>query len=206
MELPFRRVFVLTCHKEILMTVDTAKLILAAFPDSSRLVIGGIGEMYQETMRELIDALNTPSQCLVLYPSEDSQTFSSIVSQGARENADLSSPKIWMKVDLIILDGTWDQARRLYRRYLQGDKAPACVKLTEEALNTLVNDEDLRSYSGRQLRRHPSLFREISTVAAFRLLLADMTSVLFPEHLNSWDILGIYQEKADNAAKRQRQY
>ena len=74
------RIFLLVHHKEVGMKIDTAKLILAAFPRQCRLVVAGIGPEYQSSMRELQDAISDNSNCLVLFPDETAQTFSEILA------------------------------------------------------------------------------------------------------------------------------
>jgi DTW domain-containing protein YfiP len=202
---PVNRVFVLMHHKEICLTVDTAKIIFAAFPKSARLVVGGISPEYQPSMQELLDALSE-SSCFVLFPSEDAETFESLsVRDGdAERRFNLGNGK---KMDLIIIDGTWEQARRLYKRYIppRANGGPRRVQLTDQALSTLTTPVIGASgaFTGRQLRRHPELYREISTLAAMRLLLLDMDAAWNPSLTRSWDILAEYQVRADTAAIRQ---
>ena len=66
---PFQihRIFVLLHHKEICLAVDTARLLLSSFPDTSRLVVGGIGAEYQASMAEMKQAMKNNNKCLVLY-------------------------------------------------------------------------------------------------------------------------------------------
>ena len=66
---------------------------------------------------------------------------------------------------------------------------------------TLVTSQDEESsyFQGRQLRRHPIPWREISTVAALRLLLDE---ICFNRECD-WSALGSYQEKADSGARAQ---
>jgi DTW domain-containing protein YfiP len=201
---PINRVFVLMHHKEICLTVDTAKIIFAAFPKSARLVVGGISPEYQPSMQELVDALSENS-CFVLFPSEDAETFETLSfrDENAETRFNLDNGK---KMDLIIIDGTWEQARRLYKRYIPStaDEGPRRVQLTGQALSTLSTPVgESGAFTGRQLRRHPELYREISTLAAMRLLLLDMDAAWNPTLTRSWDILAEYQERADTAAIRQ---
>ena len=92
---------------------------------------------------------------------------------------------------MIVIDGTWEQARKLYKRYIPA--GPRRVKLTQSALDTIVSSRESGQYTGRQLRRHPESWREIGTLAATRLLLTDMEG-------QSWNVLAEYQERADHAA------
>ena len=201
-EQPQNRIFVLMHHKEVCLTVDTAKLILAAFPQKARLVVGGLGPDVQSTMQEMMQALaqQHDNNLIVLFPDEDAETYQSLSD---------SFQKAMGTMDLIVLDGTWEQARRLYKRYIPARAAggPPRVKLTAEALATLqpaaqrAKDESSSlAFTGRQLRRHPEWWREISTLTATRLLLSDMDDV---EEKNRWDSLADYQECADRAAREQ---
>merc|ERR1712147_174157 len=64
-----RRLFVVMHHKEILLAVDTAKLLLAAYPDRARLVVGGLaGQPAEAEMLASIAA----GEAVVLFPSDDS--------------------------------------------------------------------------------------------------------------------------------------
>lgn len=170
------------------MVVDTAKIILASFPISCRLVVAGIGPEHQSSMKEMLNAIETNDSCMVLFPSEDAKTFSEMMNPESFEGKRKS-------IDLIVIDGTWEQARRLFKRYLaDGLRQPQCICLSEEALTTLSRNE---MDDGRQLRRHPIKWREVSTLTATRLLLHDMNP------LGPWDTLGEYQSLADGAARRQ---
>lgn len=168
------RIFLLTHHKEICMAVDTAKLILAAFPDSSRLVVGGIPAKFQESMEEMMDSL-TKKTTLVLFPAEDAQTISDYFPIANRESRTVEgSGDGTMDVifDLIVPDGTWEQARRLYNRYISSEPVARRVQLSIQSLSTFASPDSL----GRQLRRHPVPVREIATAHALQLLLQDIVA------------------------------
>jgi DTW domain-containing protein YfiP len=63
-------------HKEIFMVVGTAKFILGALPQTSRLVVVGIDGEYQHSTVDLADAISQKDwRCMVLFPSEDAKTF-----------------------------------------------------------------------------------------------------------------------------------
>lgn len=189
-ESPFQRIFLLMHHKEVCLTVDTAKLIFSAFPLESRMVVGGIGPEYQSSMQEFLQATRE-DDCLVLFPDDDAITYDSILADDDEKIQGTSK----QRKSLIVIDGTWEQARRLYKRYIvpKAEGGPRPVKLTEEALQTLTTENE-----GRQLRRHPQLFREISTLAALRLLLRDVDR----SHEACTELLQ-YQKLADAAARKQ---
>lgn len=174
-----RRMFVLTHHKEICLLVDTAKLIAASLPCTSSLVVGGIGPQFQVCMDEMLQCIqHEPSACIVLYPSEDAQTYTEIINgAGGRSRA---VPKNGWNV--IVLDGTWEQARKMYHRYHRasnvGDNGALLhVKLSDASLASILraegNDVNTSSH-GMQLRRHSEQWRQISTLTATRLLLTEM--------------------------------
>ncbi|GAX24321.1 hypothetical protein FisN_4Lh437 [Fistulifera solaris] len=183
---PFHRIFLLMHHKEVCLTVDTAKLIFSAFPSTSRMVVAGIGSEYQTSMQEFLHATRA-DDCLVLFPDDDARTYQSILVDDRHSTNE-------RRKSLIVIDGTWEQARRLYKRYIVPHEGLRSVRLTEAALQTVTTEEE----GGRQLRRHPQLFREISTLAALRLFLRDVDS----KH-EACTKLTQYQKLADAAARKQ---
>ena len=190
-------IYLLCHHKEICMIVDTAKLIMAAYPEKTTLVVGGIGPEFQDSMRDFLGALQKSESCLVLFPSDDASTAECIYNERSDKEAGAGA------VDLVVLDGTWEQARRLYKRYIP-ENGPRRIQLSTRALDTLSAASKDSGFTGRQLRRHPELFREISTLAAFHLLLQDIDQTGDQNCLESrskaWDSLTDYQERADMAA------
>lgn len=226
-----------THHKEIGLTVDTAKLIMAAFPKTTRLVVSGINREYQPTMDEMLhavsDATMSMNRCLILFPTDDALTFDEIMNdlrtkemnilkEEEEDNDSVVDPhaaihdnktndddidKGW---DVVVIDGTWSQARKMHAKYLQ-ESTGGClyrVQLSDEAVQALDRGHDdnaTRSANvqkGHQLRRHPIKWREISTLEATRLLLNDMhtTNGEFEEQSTK---MAYYQEIGNDAARRQ---
>jgi DTW domain-containing protein YfiP len=72
-------------------------------------------------------------------------------------------------LDLIVIDGTWQQARRIKNRYFQS--FPSTTKLGPAALKAL-SEGDLGQ--GHQLRDHPVTWKKIATFEAVRLFLVDV--------------------------------
>lgn len=173
-------IFLVMQHKEVGMAVDTAKILLAALPCQTKLVIAGISATFQPSMQEMQDALDN-SDCLVLFPDENAREF--------MECREVVTPKPLHH--LFVIDGTWDQARKIYKRYFYQSKAQS-VCLSTKALEFIA-----KTGSGRQLRHHPEKWREISTLEATRLLLQDIDKA-FPS-----ESLAHYQEVADAAARVQ---
>jgi DTW domain-containing protein YfiP len=202
-----RRIFLILHHKEIALKVDTAKLILAAFPQECRLVVGGIGSQYQESMRELEDAVNqNPDRCLVLFPDESARTYEELLEEvekiglaGATTDSTTcttttSPPDPENGWDLVVLDGTWAQARKFHQRYFpepssstSSQRGPWRVQLSAEAVEelgrqssatTAETSSDQESppvlVEGHQLRRHSIAWRQIGTFEATRLFLRDV--------------------------------
>jgi hypothetical protein len=242
-----RRLFLVYHHKEICLAVDTAKLLASTLYSSQlnssqvRVVVGGIPAEFQESMKELEEAVQGQQQagggsssCLVLFPDDTARTWNDFQleqqqrpiqndsddSQIENETAETAD------YDVIVLDGTWEQARKLYRRYVPDEASggPHRIQLELEALERIVTgvtrvaggsgssnggekddvstDNDNANASGtgtgRQLRRHPVLWREIGTTAATGSLLQDMD----PD--GPWEtILAQYQQRADAGARAQ---
>jgi hypothetical protein len=211
-----KRIFLLVHHKEIAMKIDTAKLILSTFPNKCRLVVGGIGPEYQDSMKEMLDAVqyrNTIKSstsnnrtCLLLFPGESARVLDEIVDPS--NAAESESPEY----DLIVLDGTWAQARKFASRYFSesndGSTSVQRVQLSEEAVNLLGNEGSTEA--GHQLRRHCTSWRQVGTFEATRLFLRDW-SQCFPkeQNINSvdgipiWETIQSYQQRLNVAAVRE---
>jgi len=210
------------------MVVDTAKLLLSTFPTKSRLVVGGIGQGLQPSMGEMLDAVHgggsSNNKCLLLFPSEDALTFHQIEAMEKAKAKDTGSAESNhdRQYDVVVIDGTWAQARKMYNRYIpsEEDGGPQRVQLSNDAVATLNGDnadvddstwydnEDNQRISGHQLRRHPTKWREVATCEATRLLLRDMMIDTFPKSsdedaVKPWDALARYQNTANSAALRQ---
>jgi DTW domain-containing protein YfiP len=183
------RIFLLTHFKEIGMSIDTMKIILCAFPDACRLVVAGLPQ--QATMTEMLSALNSPST-LLLYPYENAKTFATILQEDPTFSS-ASSP-----FDIVLIDATWEQARRIFHRYL----AQPCPAVRVQLSDTSLPD------AGRQLRPHPLDHREIATAEGLRRLGQEMGAVLDgagggPPNGTTEDALLHYQRVASRAAGRQ---
>jgi len=232
------KMFLVMHHKEICLTVDTAKLLMASMPRQVHLVVSGIGPEFQPTAKDLHDAVQglgaakaaATDAVWALFPSPTARTASELLSgplgNENDEGDDGSHYNRWDRsISLIVFDGTWEQARRMYKRYIPVEREETDdttssvqrVRLSDKSLATIVGD-------GRQLRRHPLLWREISTVSAVRLLFQDLhecsdggdggnrsRSQQQPppspdgstELLPWWDALAEYQAIADAAARKQ---
>ena len=118
-----------------------------------------------EMRRALIDG-----EAVVLFPSDDAAPASELSGH---------------VVDVVVIDGTWEQAQKLNAR-LPGRRA----KLDEDIV------EELSKGEGRQLRSHPTAWREVGTLAATRHFLGAIG-------VSSAPVLADYQAVADAAARRQ---
>mmetsp|Transcript_38847 Transcript_38847/g.81666 ORF Transcript_38847/g.81666 Transcript_38847/m.81666 type:complete len:482 (-) Transcript_38847:64-1509(-) len=188
---------------------------------------------------------NGATKCLILFPTDDAITYEEIredinkkkknaVTHNATTNDQTTSKcsenmdntimddidKGW---DVIVLDGTWSQARKMHSKYFS-QVSEGClyrVQLSNEAVKALDGDSGSSVSSvdddggiggidasvvdsivkGHQLRRHPIKWREISTLEATRLLLNDMhTDGQFNEHSMA---MARYQEIGNDAARKQ---
>jgi DTW domain-containing protein YfiP len=218
-----KRIFLLQHHKEIGMVVDTAKFITAAFPESCQLVVNGIGPDYQPSMRDMLDSIDagrdpTNRRCLVLFPAEGSKTSDELFQMKEADEGEVilksassESTDNEEHYDLIVIDGTWSQARKMHARYMppMENGGPQRVCLSKEALailggtqgDTDGDDDGQGTISGHQLRRHSIEWKKVSTFEATRLFLRDIDSN--GEHKEQWDALARYQQIGDNAAMRQ---
>jgi len=202
-----RKIYLIYHHKEIGLAVDTAKLLWRTLPAGQvRIVVGGIPAHYQESAQELEQVLLSQSnRTLVLFPDETAVTWNELEKQETKDaavlvdnvnDADYGSANEGYNV--IVLDGTWEQARKLYQTYIPDPSAshggPIRVQLESEDLDRIVSS----NATGRQLRRHPVVWREIGTIAAVRSLLQSMDSA------GRWEEkLAAYQQTADAAARAQ---
>lgn len=185
------RIFVLMHHKEVGMAIDTSKIIFAAFPEQARAVIGGIPPNYQQSMEEMLLAIEL-QQAAVLFPGSNEVATA---SQIARE--DNIGGKNRAIRSLILIDGTWEQARRLYARYIKSPtpSSPAPVQVQLSPINDTLDDE------GRQTRHHPIAAREIATAHAFEIFLRE-SEWAAPATV---DALRMYQVATHQAIHRAKQ-
>jgi hypothetical protein len=178
---PVRRLFVLMHHKEVGLAVDTAKLLLAAYPEVARLAVGGLGGHdarvgglgggvgvrgrtdesggggvgtvageicgvgggVQPAYQELVQALAFRPNAIVLFPTHAARPFADVAAAAAAAEAAAaaaaanaaaaaapsaaaaaagkqprSEPSRELKWDVVVVDGTWEQARKLHARLL----------------------------------------------------------------------------------------
>jgi len=198
--------------------------------------IGGEYQESMVEMMDAIHSNNTTNmttmknnrRCIVLFPTEDARTFdelwmeeeemkqneyqtrrqsSSEVEEEEDKGTTKSEEDEVLLFDVIIIDGTWAQARKMHSKYIpsERDGGPPRVCLSQNALDILVGgsgsgsgsgsstttiqtmddggennikNDGGSSSNGRQLRRHPIKWKEISTLEASRLLLRDMMMVM----------------------------
>ena len=217
------RIFVLMHHQEVCLSVDTSKLILSSFPQTARLVVSGMGPEYQDSMKEMLQAMKRNSghqrqkKCLVLFPAPGAKPFVELLqlekddkgntgkslhldcrTSSAAQDSNVASQDKDVGWDLVVIDGTWTQARKLHDKYIprEVDGGPRRVQLTSADVHTIGSssvtivqttsaasssnnrseraDAPRSKDGGRQLRKHPIQWRKISTLEALRLLLRDI--------------------------------
>lgn len=162
------RIFLLMHYKELMMKVDTSKLLWACYPAETVLVVSGMGSKFQPAMAEMESAIAS-KRCLVLFPTDTARTFSDIEQEMTCSKVD--------GVDIIVIDGTWQQARRVHNRYIasEEDGGPIQVKLSEDAVAILGRETaDGEVNTGHQLRKHSTTWRQVATFEAARLFLRDL--------------------------------
>lgn len=183
--LQVENIFVLMHHKEIGLSVDTAKLIWAAFPNQTQVVVGGLGT--QPSLQEMQESIQR-NEAVVLFPGDPLvvptiqhmlQAESLNRTSAAEDDSNIVTPstssnepckKIPFR-SLILIDGTWVQARRLYAKHIAAvqEKESGRVVVPQVQLNPIT---ELAS-DGRQARPHPLDVREISTAHALELFLRE---------------------------------
>ena len=184
------------------------------------LVVGGIGRRDQPAMDAMLHAMEG-NRALVLFPTDDAVTFdrvknfhdppaTKIVDAHGEASGNRSIDDNDEGWDVIVIDGTWAQAQKLHRSLPNSCRR---VQLSSQAVSRLAESIELQhskdfgqkfiaadspAGSGRQLRRHPIAWKEVSTLEATRLLMMDMKV-----DSSAWMPLSAYQQTADEAAKRQ---
>jgi len=169
-------------------------------------------------MAEMLDAVkaakNKDGKCLILFPTDNSLVFDEIkedMRSKAAHDIDDNNDEGW---DVIVIDGTWSQARKMYAKYLKDDDSggylyrvqlsDTAVKVLDDNGNSSTSNDIIGSKSsgkGHQLRRHPIQWRAIATLEATRLLLDDMhTEGQFEEASKA---MSHYQEIGNNSARTQ---
>lgn len=191
-----QRIFLLTHHKEFGLAVDTSKIIMAAFPESTRLVIAGIPGTFQESMNEFMQVVQNENT-LVLFPSPNSKTLADIFANQhplqQREQEVARSSEISPVYDVILIDGTWKQAQQMYSRYIPDSSPAPRIRLSETDLQPMLVSSSAATAGtttmGRQLRPHPQPLREIATVHALQLFLQDMLAcTIWKQHPTKQEI------------------
>jgi hypothetical protein len=173
--------------------------------------VAGIGAEHQPSMQEMDEAIhqsNNDRTCFLLFPDENARTLEEI----ALEMQKLPQQKVEceQKYDLIVLDGTWSQARKFVSKYFldksSGEFVPnvQSVKLSDKAVDILGREGSTQA--GHQLRRHCTSWRQIGTFEATRLFLQDWSQVWTEGEKDAipiWKQIESYQRIANEAATKE---
>lgn len=150
-------------------------------------------------MAELQAAMQDSSRAsVVLFPTDSARTFADLEQEiCCRESKG---------VDIIVLDGTWQQARRMHKRYIVSEQqgGPLQAKLSDDCIAKLERAQiGGVSNAGHQLRRHSVTWKKVATFEATRLFLLDVAAGDGVDL--SWnDDMDKYQQIANHAAIEER--
>lgn len=116
-------------------------------------------------MGEMLDAVSNAAtnngKCLILFPTEDAITFNEIKMDVVAKRDAPVDPQYadddegW---DVVVIDGTWSQARKIHSKYFPEDSGGCLyrVQLSQDAVDVLDADANSQNtIKGHQLRRHP---------------------------------------------------
>lgn len=152
-------------------------------------MISGIPRDFQPLMGEMLDIVSAAKEsthqdiidghgtkCLILFPTDDATTFEDIVSgvadavkkgvepSDAISAVDADSRSLRQGWNVIVIDGTWSQARKMHAKYFPDESSGMLfrVQLSNEAVQKLniANDSLDSEVKGLQLRRHPIKVRK----------------------------------------------
>ena len=231
---PIDRIFLVMHPGEIGMGVDTSKLILASHPMKCRFVVAGIGSKYQSSMAEL-EMVMAQNNCLVLFPDEASRPFHEIAKERegkgeaiitkrqSTKNKSATTPAKKYEWNIVVIDGTWQQARRIKKRYFETEEFSVRTTRLSDKVVSMLGQEMVGGElnPGHQLRKHSSTSRKVGTFEAARLFLGDLAD--YYQHtmenhdddeikldnsgnspLPSWIQMEKYQQIANSALQAQK--
>lgn len=102
---------ILMHHDELLKPTNSGRLITDVFPNNYAAFVWS----RTEPCTNLISYLNDPDrQCLLLFPPKDDDPRPRISREDFVAKNSVYNPKQGKKITLILLDGTWKQARKMY--------------------------------------------------------------------------------------------
>ncbi len=143
---------------EFRRTSNTGKLLLSCIPNA-RLLISGY-EAHEQFLKTLFET--EPLNTLILYPSEESITISELIEKRKQQNLEDSNQQPQNKKwNIIVMDGTWRNARTLMRN------------VPETIQHIRVNPPQGYIAIFNEIRRMPQEGR-VSTLEAVSWLLKDL--------------------------------
>eukprot|EP00741_Cyanophora_paradoxa_P024946 tig00000056_g24079.t1 len=103
-------------YREFRRMSNTGKLLVHSFPERVKMYISCIPEEERDLRRDLSDEAGNllPNAC-ILYPSDDSIPIADFIAN-LRKQSGLPPDAPAPGLRLVLLDGTWDQARSLLRQ------------------------------------------------------------------------------------------
>lgn len=163
--------FIIWMHfKERYRASNTGKLLLKLFPGSKALTYGSSDD-YNEFCRILEENkasrdTNRPVLTLLLFPSLDALDASSLAAEGQGQCHQIYKELTYYEqLDIVLLDGTWSQANRIYNKVVSSSAFGA-----DKLLPVKISPTELSRFTCRRQSQKD----RISTIEAAAMLLKEL--------------------------------